>query len=76
MNNSKEKLNDELLDQVSGGVLLIQSDDYIPGLEEGYRYLYACFSRVCRGGEFITESEVSVCPNCGSTYIEFYNFCE
>ena len=61
-NKSKTKLNDELLNNVAGGVLQISSDDYLAD-EENKHFVYSL--RYC-GSEYISDFFISACPNCGS----------
>ena len=63
-NSEKEKLNDELLNNVAGGDIVVHSYQ-----DEPERFVYVCNSLRCCGSDFISDYLISVCPYCGSAEI-------
>ena len=63
-NSEKVKLNDVLLNNVAGGDIVVHSYQ-----DEPERFVYVCNSLRCCGSDFISDFEISACPNCGSNEI-------
>ena len=63
-NKDKQKLNDELLNNVAGGGIVeyLRQDEY-------KRFLYVCYSYRCCDRDILSDFEISACPYCGSNEI-------
>ena len=60
-NSEKVKLNDELLNNVAGGDIVVH-----PHQDEPEYFVYVCNCLRCCGSEYISDFFISACPNCGS----------